>query len=332
MVQAPMLKYWSPMSIGAWAVLLFGFFSGLSFLGTFWPEGRLARLLHSRLLGAAFQVVGCGVGFFLAAYTGVLLTATNQPVWSGTDWIGALFLTSAASTGMAAVLLLALARGRVPQETLERLERADLWAILLELGVFMVFLASLGAMLGPVLQSWPGQLLVLGTLLLALLIPLGLHLLPAHTARWHTPAAALFALAGGFVLRYGIVMTPPELLGQRPALPSSDEPSWAAWQCRLVVAAALLLALAIPWGMRRRLGLSAGKTALAVVAGLLVTGVTLVYALVPPGQLREAFAAVGLSGFSPEAGRQRGGGFGGSMYNRPDNLEPPSKIPQAGQP
>jgi formate-dependent nitrite reductase membrane component NrfD len=50
----PMFKYWSPMSIGAWALLLFGAFSAASFVGALAEEGRfglgrfsgLARLMH----------------------------------------------------------------------------------------------------------------------------------------------------------------------------------------------------------------------------------------------------------------------------------------------
>jgi formate-dependent nitrite reductase membrane component NrfD len=103
-----LLKPWSPMSIGAWALALFGLCSFVSFLGSLWPEGRLARLLRRAWLGRAFQLVGVGVGFFVASYTGVLLTASNQPAWAASDLIGALFLTSAASTGAAVLLLVAL--------------------------------------------------------------------------------------------------------------------------------------------------------------------------------------------------------------------------------
>ena len=67
---SPMLKWWSPMSIGAWAITVFGLCSGLSFLGTLWPESRGARWLNRGVSGRIFQVIGCCVGFFVAAYTG----------------------------------------------------------------------------------------------------------------------------------------------------------------------------------------------------------------------------------------------------------------------
>ena len=37
----PMFKYWSPISIGSWALLLFGLFALLSFLGALAEAGRL---------------------------------------------------------------------------------------------------------------------------------------------------------------------------------------------------------------------------------------------------------------------------------------------------
>src|SRR5207253_5288197 len=62
MAHAPLLKPWSPMSIGSWALSLFGLCSGLSFLGSLWPEGRLANLFRHGVLGRFLQVIGSAVG------------------------------------------------------------------------------------------------------------------------------------------------------------------------------------------------------------------------------------------------------------------------------
>ncbi len=217
MRHAFLYKYWSPMSVGSWALALFGLCSFLSFLGSLWPGGRLERLFRWTLLGRGLQGVGSLVGFFIAAYTGALLTATNQPVWSDSDWIAPLFLTSAASTGIALMLLIAEWRHVAPP-ALRRLERADLWALGLELAVFAAFLGSLGVGLLAVLESWHGRLFVVGVLVLGLLVPLAVHLrlglsLPARGA----VVASLFALFGGFLLRYALLTTPPELLARGPA-------------------------------------------------------------------------------------------------------------------
>jgi formate-dependent nitrite reductase membrane component NrfD len=214
MARAPLLKYWSPMSVGSWALLIFGFCSALSFAASVWPEGRLAHLLRRPWLGRPLSVIGSLIGFFIAAYTGALVTATNQPLWSDSVWIAPLFLTSAASTGSAAMIL--FARRASDAEALERLRRADLWALSMELLVFAVFLASLGALLGAILDTWHGKLLASGPLLLGLVVPLALHLGAGASAQRSAIAAAILTLVGGFLLRYAILTTPAELLVRGP--------------------------------------------------------------------------------------------------------------------
>src|SRR5262249_14887224 len=145
MRHAFMFKYWSPMSVGSWGLTVFGFCSFLSFIGSLWPERFLGRLFTRGVIGALLAIVGSIAGLFLAAYTGALLTATNDPVWSDSVWVAPLFLTSAASTGIAMMILILRNRRGVTLDALDRLERADVWALCLELAVFAVFLASLGA-------------------------------------------------------------------------------------------------------------------------------------------------------------------------------------------
>ena len=87
---AIMFKGWSPISFGAWAILVFGFFSVLSALGGMAEEGRLQNPALRAVGGAVrggsglAKVVG-GVagllGVFIAGYTGVLLSVTNRPIW-----------------------------------------------------------------------------------------------------------------------------------------------------------------------------------------------------------------------------------------------------------
>ena len=210
MVHAPLIKYWSPMSVGSWAISLFGLCSFISFVASIRPRGFMGRLHGTRLLGHPLRFIGCAVGFFVAAYTGALMTATNQPIWSDTVWIAPLFLTSAASSGMAAMILLGLRRAN--SQTRVRLGRADLWFLGLELIIFMVFLASLGALLLPLLDSLAGKVLIVGTLFCGLLIPLAIHL---RLGLLDTPGAmttAIFVLMGAFLLRWALVTSPPELL------------------------------------------------------------------------------------------------------------------------
>jgi protein NrfD len=224
MIHAPLLKYWSPMSVGSWALTAFGACSFLSFLGSLWPTGRLARLLHGGVIGRTVAITGCLVGFFIAAYTGALLSATNQPVWSDSVWVAPLFLTSAASTGVATMILLLHWRGQAPPAAVNRLERADLWALGLELAVFLIFLASLGDYFVALLHTWGGVVFVVGTLVLGLLAPLAIHLRLGLLVGRAELAAASLALLGGFLLRYGLITTPPELLREGPAMVAGFSP------------------------------------------------------------------------------------------------------------
>lgn len=216
-VHAPLLKIWSPMSAGSWALSIFGACSFLSFLGSLWPQGRLARWLRHGVIGRVLAVVGSLVGCFVASYTGALATATNQPIWSDTAWVAPLFLASAASTGIAAMILLARFTAAGPMVR-HRLGDADLWAICLEAVVFALFLGSLSGLLGLVWHTPQGKVFVAGTAVLAVAVPLILHLFGRRLGQGAVTTAAVCVLVGGFVLRYGLLTTAPELLREGPAL------------------------------------------------------------------------------------------------------------------
>jgi len=132
--------------------------------------------------------------FFLGAYTGTLLTATNQPVWAQTTWLSPLFLASAASTGVAAMVLLVRWRLReTPHEVIDRLERVDSFAMALELAMLAAFAVSLGEMAGPALLRWPGVLIPAFVLPAGLLIPMAARRLPGRWWGWAAPALVLAA-------------------------------------------------------------------------------------------------------------------------------------------
>jgi formate-dependent nitrite reductase membrane component NrfD len=134
-------KYWSPMSLGSWALLLFGLFSFVSFLGAlFTPFAVFAR----GGLGLLWNVIGAALGVFVAGYTGVLLAVSNQPVWSDAGWVlGGLFLASALTGSVALLLLLARSRSDVDIGTTVRLEAADRNFAILEAVLFVLFLVFL---------------------------------------------------------------------------------------------------------------------------------------------------------------------------------------------
>src|SRR6267143_5842429 len=176
-------KPWSPISFGAWAILLFGLFSVLSALGARAEEGRLQNpvlravgtAVRGRALAKVIAAVGGLFGFFVAAYTGVLLSVTNRPIWADSPWLGALFVASGTSTGAAILILLAPARGATAR-SLDWLSAFDFKAIIVELLTLAVFLVSLG----PVNRVWMSfwGLMLLIVIAVGIVMPLGLHVKP----------------------------------------------------------------------------------------------------------------------------------------------------------
>jgi formate-dependent nitrite reductase membrane component NrfD len=217
-VQAPAFKYWSPMSAGSWGLSVFGACAFASFLAAAWPKRWPGRWLRARWPRRMLQVVGGAAGFFVASYTGALLAATNQPMWSDTVWLAPLFLASAASTSLATLGLIAAWKDLGTPQARQRLEGAEPLALGLELVVLGAFVASLGDNLLPVLQTVRGNVLIFGTLVVAVLVPLLLHARVGHRRWWGVPGAAVCALLGGLLLRYGAVTTPAELLLRGPSV------------------------------------------------------------------------------------------------------------------
>ena len=145
--------------------MLFGAFSFFSFLAALAEDGRLPirafRALHHGAFGKVFVALGAAFAFFLASYTGVLLSVTNRPIWADTNLLGLLFLLSGASTAAALMILLARRRRGVPGPALRSLYRFDGWVMLLELLVLVAVVISLGAVATAWLNAW-GLLLLVG--------------------------------------------------------------------------------------------------------------------------------------------------------------------------
>jgi len=169
--------------------MLFGACAFLSWYSE--KGGTLAKLIAA---------AGGLLGFFVAGYTGVLLSVTNRPIWADTPWLGALFLASGASTGAAALMLLARRRGAT-ERSLRWLASFDTQALIVELVILIIFLASLW----PIRQVWIsfwGFLLLVGGLA-GILWPLRLHFTNPGTG-FRNPA--VMVLVGGFLMRAVVLL------------------------------------------------------------------------------------------------------------------------------
>lgn len=183
-------KSWSPISFGAWALLLFGACALIS-----WRTQTPSTV--SKLVAA----IGGLLGFFVAGYTGVLLTVTNRPIWAESPWLGALFLASGASTAAAALRL--FARDNATAGSLAWLESFDRRALVFELILLVVFVAWLWPIRQVWLSVW-GLVLLVGVVWAGIIWPLTLHRKPGGTGLFRNAAAMV--LLGGFLLRVVILL------------------------------------------------------------------------------------------------------------------------------
>jgi formate-dependent nitrite reductase membrane component NrfD len=145
----PVFKYWSPMSVGAWALVAYGLFVTLSFVDAVardrgirrGPFGWVGRALGGGF-GRLWTFVGGLLGLFIAGYTGVLLAVSNQPVWSDTWALGGLFLASGLS-GSAALLAWLVHRRADARGSIRVFERFERFFPALELVLLVLFVLLL---------------------------------------------------------------------------------------------------------------------------------------------------------------------------------------------
>jgi formate-dependent nitrite reductase membrane component NrfD len=207
----PMIKMYSPMSVGAWALLLFGACAFLSFVAVLAERGWLGWPLLRQLSPPAFvgrlvTVIGALLGFYVAGYTGVLLAVTNRPIWADTTLLGLTFLISAASTS-AALLILLGSWGGVSSDGIEALERFDGSVLVLETLAIAALVASLGRIAMVWLNGW--GLLLAVMVLGGIVLPLYLRRLPARGSRW--TIGPVLVLLGGLILRAVIIFSSDRL-------------------------------------------------------------------------------------------------------------------------
>lgn len=117
-VPLPMLKWWSPISVGSWVLFLFGLIAAISFVYAL-LEGDVVRwrradrvrrwlepLHRPGLLGAVYLIAGAGLALLIAGYTGLLLNNTSAPTWSQDPLLAPMFMASGVASAGAAIFLL----------------------------------------------------------------------------------------------------------------------------------------------------------------------------------------------------------------------------------
>lgn len=204
-------KLRSAMSLGTWALTTFGLFCGFTTAYQMTKDGllnwlpffpRLFKVLPIKFI----EIIGSFFGLFVASYTGVLLASTAVPIWARARRIlGPLFLTSGLSTALAGLSFI-LSLGRRNQDSLEKLERAELVTMSTELGLISSLPVILGPLARPLFKGKVGLFFTAGTigsgLLLPLLTRIGWRLAGKRTPRTLNIGTSLLVLIGGLILRY----------------------------------------------------------------------------------------------------------------------------------
>src|SRR6266849_1490125 len=184
------LKLRSAMSLGTWAITVFGICCGITTAHQLAKDGllnwfpALARLMKAFPV-KVIEVIGSVFGLFVASYTGVLLS-------------------SGLSTGLASLSLL-LSLGRSKQDTLKRLESAEMISMATELGLISTLPRVLGPLARPLFKGRVGVLFVAGTVGGGLIIPLctrlAWKLMRKPMPRPLNIVTSLMVLGGGMLLR-----------------------------------------------------------------------------------------------------------------------------------
>ena len=206
------LKLLSPMNAGAWALLGFSVLAFLAALDVF-LEDRGGRSMST--LRVVAGVIGGFFGFFIAAYPGVLLGATARPLFISAHWLGALFLAVGASTGGAAIALILSLLGGQARESLSRLMRFTVFALILQLAALVLFIVAvqtagstgIGQALAQLLSGPYSLTFWLGAVVVGILVPLALQLAGGikKAAPAMTALVSALILIGGFLVKYVII-------------------------------------------------------------------------------------------------------------------------------
>lgn len=197
------IKLKSPMSLGSWALLVLGNVSALSAALQLLSDLRATEVLPG--LRRVLNVVGLPFSLFVMGYTGVLLAATNVPLWARNYLLlGPTFIASAFSSTLSTLsLLLHLTGGK--EETLRRVRRAEVVCLGTEMAMLAGGMIRLGRLGRPLTTGPSGAIFWPVTVVIGLVVPFLLQITGAarggEVSRPRGVLTSLCVLIGSFSLR-----------------------------------------------------------------------------------------------------------------------------------
>lgn len=208
-------KFFSPMNVGAWMLLVYGACVTLTCLAIYLEDSQGRDYSGLRHIAGA---VGAVAAFFMAAYPGQLLAATARPFWMDARPLGALFLAVGATTGMAAVALILKAMGGEAARSLGRLRKAYTIALVLQVVALVAVLVA--GLSGPAWSAAAGQLLTsgryalvfwLGAVVIGIIVPFVLEVRDGLFEGYRrgpgmVAVSATLLLVGGFIIKYVVAL------------------------------------------------------------------------------------------------------------------------------
>jgi formate-dependent nitrite reductase membrane component NrfD len=206
------IKPYSPMNLGAWALLGFGVCAAIVALTLYMDDKSGTDNLGG--VRKVFGLIGVAFAFFVAAYPGQLLSATAQPFWTSARPLGALFLAVGATSGMAAIAVILSLRGQEVSGSLAKVRRAYTFALALQAVALIAVLMSVAG--GPSWSASRSALLTSGSYSVAfwagavgigLLVPLILEMRDGFFQGYRrgpgmVALASVLILVGGFLTKY----------------------------------------------------------------------------------------------------------------------------------
>jgi formate-dependent nitrite reductase membrane component NrfD len=203
------VKVKSPMSMGVWGLVLYSGAASMNVMRALALHGVLPRWMRF-LAPSFFAPVQALFGAFIMGYTGVLISATANPLWSsGKRHIPVTFVCSSMSSACALSSLLSTLEGNT--EVTHKLERLEMLASTAELFALMSFERCAGEYGKALFSGASGERLRNYTIRTGILAPLALNLLgaivplpkPVNAVR--TVIASVLTLVGGYILRDTVV-------------------------------------------------------------------------------------------------------------------------------
>ena len=199
------VKFKSPMSLGVWGLVLYSGVAGANVVREL-SEVRVLPRWMRHLAPGVLTPLQALLGAFIAGYTGVLLSATANPLWgAGKRHIPAISVTSGAASACALASFLSVLGDN--HDVVRRLERLELVASAAELALLVDFRRHASRYGDPLFTGTRGERLYSMTIVTGIVAPAALNLIGAVVAlpkpldRLRTIAASALTLLGGYMLR-----------------------------------------------------------------------------------------------------------------------------------